>query len=98
MPNDISNLPLDIGEKQSLYLAIRDKYDLILLDDLKAREEAQKLGLYVKGTLGIIVHAYREGYIDLDMVEEIIQTIIARDDIWISSELCLRILNELRKP
>jgi len=98
MLDNISNLPLDIGEKQVLYLAIRDESDLILLDDLKAREEAKALGLNVKGTLGVIIQAYREGYINLDIVEEIIQTIIARDDIWISSELCLRILNELRKP
>jgi len=97
MSDDISSLPLDVGEKQSLYLAIRDKFDLILLDDLKAREEAKALGLNVKGTLGIIVQAYREGYINLDEVEEIIQTIIARDDIWISSELCLKVLDELKK-
>jgi len=97
MPDNISNLPLDIGEKQSLYLVIRDEFDLILLDDLKAREEAKALGLNVKGTLGVIAQAYREGYINLDMVEETIQAIIARDDIWISSELCLKVLYVLKK-
>ena len=97
MPDSISNLPLDIGEKQSLYLAIRDKFDLILLDDFVAREEAKKLGLSIKGTLGVIIQAYREGYINLDMVEEIIQAIIARDDIWISDELCFKVLYELKK-
>lgn len=97
LPESISKLPLDIGEKQSLYLAIRGKIDLVLLDDLKAREEAQNLGLCVKGTLGIIVQAYREGYINLDRVEELIQTIIARNDIWISGKLCLMVLDELRK-
>ena len=80
LPDNISNLPLDIGEKQSLYLAIRDKFDLILLDDFVAREEAKKLGLSIKGTLGVIIQVYREGYINLDMVVEIIQAIIARDD------------------
>lgn len=97
LPNEIFNLPLDIGEKQSLYLAIRDKFDLILLDDLKAREESQKLGLQVKGTLGIIVQTYREGHVNLNEVKVIIQSIITRDDIWISSELCLRVLDELKK-
>ncbi len=97
LPDDISKLPLDIGEKQVLYIAVRDKFDLILFDDLLAREESKKLGLSVKGTLGVIVQAYREKNINLDKVEEFIQTIIARDDIWISNELCLRVLNELKK-
>jgi len=97
IPASISNLSLDTGEKQSIYLAIRDEFNLILLDDLKAREEAKALGLNVKGTLGIIAQAYRDGFINLDMVEEIIQTIIARDDIWINNELCLRVFSELKK-
>ena len=97
LADNISNLPLDVGEKQALYLAVRDKFDLILLDDFIAREEAKKLGLFVKGTLGVIIQAYREGYINLVKVEEIIQTIIARNDIWISNELCFEVLDELKK-
>lgn len=97
LPEIVSNLPLDIGEKQSLYLGIRDECDLILLDDLLAREEAKKLGLSVKGTIGVIIQSYRKGYINLDEVEQIVQMIIAKDDIWISRELCLRVLNELKK-
>lgn len=73
LPEIISSLSLDNGEKQSLYLAVRDKCNLILLDDLFAREEAKKLGLSVKGTIGVIIQSYRKGYISLDQVEEIVQ-------------------------
>ena len=96
LPNGISSLPLDTGEKQSLHLAIRDKADLVLLDDLKAREEARAQGLTVKGTLGVIVEAYRARRLHLDEVETLIQAIISRDDIWIAEELCRRVLTALR--
>jgi predicted nucleic acid-binding protein len=96
LPNEISSLPLDAGEKQSLHLAIRDRADLILLDDLKAREEARSRGLTVKGTLGIVIQAYRAGRLHLDEVETLMQAIITRDDIWIAEELCRRVLTALR--
>ena len=38
-------------EKQALYLALREKVDLVQLDELKARAEAQAHGLTAKGTL-----------------------------------------------
>lgn len=93
---DIAALPLDTGEKQTLHFALRDKADLVLLDDLKAREEAQTLGLAVKGTLGVIAQAYRTGLLQLDEVQTIIEAIIARDDIWIAEGLCRQVLARLK--
>lgn len=96
LPEDISNLPLDIGEKQSIYLAIKENADLILLDDLLAREEASAKNLTVKGTIGFIIQAYRNKLINFARLEAIIDTIIIRDDIWISKELCHQVLNSLK--
>jgi predicted nucleic acid-binding protein len=96
LTHEISSLPLDIGEKHSLYLAIRDEADLVLFDDLKAREEARAHDLTVKGTLGVIVQAYRAGRLHLDEAETLIQAIIVRDDIWIAEAVCLRVLTALR--
>lgn len=96
LPDEISGLPLDMGEKQSLYLAIREKADLVLFDDLKAREEAGVRGITTKGTLGVIIQAHRTGRLSLDEVESLIQSIIMRDDIWIAEELCHRVLVALK--
>jgi len=96
LPPDIASLPLDLGEKQTLYIALRDKADLVLFDDLKVREEAQARGLTVKGTLGILIQGYRKGLIKLLEVEAIVNTIIARGDIWISEELCRKVLSRLK--
>jgi len=95
LPPDIASLPLDAGEKQTLYLAMKDETDLVLLDDLKAREEALSRGLTVKGTLGTIVQAFREGLLTFKEAQAIVDIIIERDDIWIDAELCRHVLRAI---
>jgi predicted nucleic acid-binding protein len=96
LPSDIHDLPLDAGEKQALYLAQKTKADLALFDDEKVREEAQARGLRIKGTLGVIVDAYHAGLLRFIDVENTIEAIIAREDIWISAELCRHVLRKLK--
>ena len=50
---------LDPGETEVLALAQTLADPLVLLDDEVARAEARRLKLRVRGTLGILVHAYR---------------------------------------
>ena len=88
-------LPLDAGEKEAIYLATRVPNSLVLLDDLKAREEAKASKLAVKGTIGVMVQAYRSGLVSLDEMGTIFDAIIASDDIWIASDLCREVLNRL---
>jgi predicted nucleic acid-binding protein len=95
-PSDIQDLPLDVGEKQTLYLAQREEADLVLFDDEKAREEAKTRGLNIKGTLGVIIQAYRAELLGVNNVESIIEAIMSREDIWISEELCRRVLSKLK--
>ena len=96
VPPDITSLLLNTGEKQAIYLALRDTADLVLLDDLKAREEAQARGLTIKGTLGVLVQAYQQGVLPLDETQAIIETIRDRNDIWIAPGLCQRVLEKLK--
>lgn len=96
LPSDIHDLPLDAGEKQALYLAQTTKADLVLFDDEKVREEAKTRGLSVKGTLGVIVEAYHAGLLGFNDVENTIEAIIEREDIWISEELCRSVLRKLK--
>jgi len=67
-----------------------------LFDDEKVREEAKARGLSIKGTLGVIVEAYRAGLLRFNDVENTIEAIIDREDIWISEELCHRVLRKLK--
>jgi len=96
LPSDIQDLPLDAGEKQTLYIAQREKADLVLFDDEKVREEGKARGLNIKGTLGVIIQTYHTGLLELNDVESIIEAIMSREDIWISEELCRHVLWKLK--
>lgn len=45
---------LDLGEASAIALALDYDNVLLVLDDLKARKEAKKIGFTITGTLGII--------------------------------------------
>lgn len=86
---------LDAGETELLALAQQKTPNLILMDDETARNEARRLGLKTRGTLGVLVQAYRQGVINRQKAELLIDEIAARPDIWISAELCRRVLSAL---
>jgi predicted nucleic acid-binding protein len=87
---------LDAGEHELLALAQTLTDPLVLLDDEVARAEARRLQLQVRGTLGILVHAYRAQLLTFDHIELLIQEIAARSDIWISAKLCEQVLASFR--
>jgi predicted nucleic acid-binding protein len=92
----IKNLPLDKGEKEALNLALENEAAILLMDDMIAREHAKTFGFKVKGTLGVIVKAYREKLLSLNEVHIVFETIIKRNDIWIAKGLCQNILSRLK--
>lgn len=56
-------LSLDSGEASAIALALEKDEVLLILDDLKGRKEAEKLGFKITGTLGILFKAKKEGLI-----------------------------------
>jgi predicted nucleic acid-binding protein len=87
---------LDPGEKEVLALAKTLTDPLVLLDDEFARAEARRLELRVRGTLGVLVQAYRRELLSRSQVELLLNEIAARPDIWIGSKLCRQVLRSLR--
>lgn len=96
LPSDIAALPLDRGEKETLFLGRRTPNSLVLLDDLKARGEAKARAVAVKGTLGVLVQSHRAGLLDLEGFEFAIEGIIADDSIWIADDLCYGVLRRVK--
>jgi predicted nucleic acid-binding protein len=87
----IRELPSGQGERHAIALALREAADWVLLDDLPARRHAQGLGLHVKGTLGVLVSAYRAGIFSRQECDDALEAILARPDIWISEALVRRV-------
>ena len=54
---------LHAGEVEVMILAQEQNADLVLLDDNAAKKTAKFLGLTVTGTLGLLLRAKREGFI-----------------------------------
>lgn len=77
-------------------LAINERVDIVLIDELAARMIARKKSLKIKGTLGLLIDSYRKGLITVRQLEFLIETIKIRPDLWISKELCDRVLESIK--
>ena len=56
---------LDLGEAAVFALAKEHNARFVIIDELKARQHAARIGLPFKGTLGILQEAKKEGLIDV---------------------------------
>lgn len=54
---------LDKGEASSIALALEKEDCLLIIDELRGRKLAKRLGLTITGTLGVLAQAKRSGYI-----------------------------------
>ena len=84
------------GEIETIVYAVRKNVDLVLMDDLLARNEAKKRNLEVKGTIGVLYEAYKKGFLEWNNFQEVIQEIISRDDIWIHEDMCKNVLKRAK--
>jgi predicted nucleic acid-binding protein len=90
---------LGAGETHLLSLArsFSEAEVLVLLDDELARTEARRLGLQVKGTVGVLVQAFRAGLLSIREAELLLLEIAARPDLWISEKLCQQVIEQLKQ-
>lgn len=54
---------MDLGESESIALAIETKADYLLIDEFLGRQIAEKLDLKIVGILGILIQAKKSGKI-----------------------------------
>lgn len=75
---------LDLGECAAITLAEELQADRLLVDDLAARREAQKRGLPIIGTLGILLGAKQQGLVP--NLKDLLDDLFANGT-WISRKL-----------
>ncbi len=86
-------LQLDAGEASTLRAAIAlGPGTLVLLDDLQARREAQRLGIAMMGTAGIVVEARQAGLIS---AARPVLELLSKEGFHLGEELVQAILTEL---
>lgn len=82
---------LHAGEVDVLLLADEQKADLLIIDDNAAKKTAKFLGFKVTGTLGVLIKAKKEGFID--EVKPAIKALLS-DGLFISEEIVNLALKE----
>ena len=91
---EIEKQNLGKGEKAAISLAISRKIDIVLLDERKARRIAKFYKLKPKGTIGILIDAYKNNKITKKELIESIKKLI-EEGYRINESLILKILNEI---
>ncbi|MDZ4870969.1 MAG: hypothetical protein CLLPBCKN_000357 [Chroococcidiopsis cubana SAG 39.79] len=81
---------LDDGEREAIALAIEIAERRILLDEREARQIAQRLGLQVMGTLGILLLAKNNQTIP--QVRPILDNMMNVAQYWVSAALYAQVL------
>ena len=87
---------LDAGEIEVIVLGQQQATDWVLVDNEHARKAARQVGLPLKGTVGLLLEAWRQGHLSLQAFELLIQEVKTRPDLWISTQLCDCALEQVR--
>ena len=83
------DLLVDAGEAESIQLALEQKADILIIDDLKGRKIAKRRKVRIIGTGGVLIAANRKGL--LDKVAPIINE-LAAEGYRLAPDLCQRLL------
>lgn len=89
---EIEKHNLGQGEKAAISLAINKKIDTVLLDERKARRIAKFYKLKPKGTIGILINAWKNNQITKKELNESIKKLV-EEGYRINEELIIKIFN-----
>jgi predicted nucleic acid-binding protein len=84
---------LDVGEAESIALALELKANLILLDEKEARHAAQRLGLKVMGVIGVLIFAHAQK--EIKHVRPYLDSLRQEAGFYLSEELYHAILEQI---
>ena len=88
---------LQRGELDCLALARERQPCTFLTDDLAARRAAERLGLDVHGTVGLIAYAVRHRWLSLNAAEQALDRLYHRSTLFITYEIIAQAIRRLRE-
>ncbi|MEK7256262.1 MAG: DUF3368 domain-containing protein [Bacteroidota bacterium] len=83
---------VDEGEAEAIVLALELKADLLLVDDMEARQMATGLGIKITGLLGVLLEAKLAGH--LASLAPVLEMLKKKTGFWISDWLYRKILKD----
>lgn len=91
----VTEYRIGLGEAEAIALALQEKIDLFLTDDLAARGVAKAYGLEPHGSLGIILRAFREGKLSKEVAVEKVALLYEHSSLFITKDLVNWIIREI---
>lgn len=85
---------LDDGESEAIILADELKSDVLIMDERKGRKVAQKLGIKITGTVGLLIQAYSENMISANEIKTFLDQ-LKNSNIRLSESLIQKALEML---
>ena len=90
---------LDLGEAETISLALEKRADLVLLDEKEGRRSAARLGLRVSGVVGILLEAKEQSHVDA--IRPLLDRLRLEAGFFVSDslyQLALELAGEVNKP
>jgi predicted nucleic acid-binding protein len=87
---------LHAGELEAMVLAQEIQADYVIMDDLLARRKAQRMGLKVIGTIGILQLFHKQQLISTQQFEDYLTALTQTHGMYISSKILTQIKTSIR--
>jgi len=92
----VDKFSLDLGEAEAIALALQEKADYFLTDDLDARTVANFHTLEAHGTVGIVLRAFRDKLISREIAIEKVWELYSVSSLFITKDLISHVIASIQ--